>query len=77
MDKKQRIKLAIGDFIVTAIIVLGSTLVTATIGTTCWNQLAGTYGWPRAGYFDVLAACWLIYGISFLVRLGFYGAENM
>ena len=77
MNKKQLIKLSIGDFIVTAIIVLGSTLVAATIGTTCWNQLASTYSWPRAGYFDVLAACWLIYGISFLVRLGFYGVENM
>lgn len=77
MNKKQLIKLSIGDFIMTAIIVLGSTLVTATIGTTCWNQLASTYGWPRAGYFDILAVCWLIYGASFLIRLGCYGAENM
>lgn len=77
MSKKQLIKSIIGDFIVTAIIVLGSTSVTAIIATTCWNQLASTYGWPRAGYFDILAVCWLIYGASFLIRLGCYGAENM
>ena len=77
MDNKQFFKFLVGNFIVTAVIVLGLTLIMAAVGTVCWNQLAATYKWPKAGYWDALAVCWLIYGVSVLARLGFTGTDDI
>lgn len=77
MDNKQLCKLIIGDLVATAVIVLGLTLIMAAIGMICWNRLAGTYKWPRAGYLDALATCWSIYGVSVLARFGFSGSDEI
>ena len=60
MDNKQFFKFLVGNFIVTAVIVLGLTLIMAAVGTVCWNQLAATYKWPKAGYWDALAVCCML-----------------